>query len=128
MTALHWLAYNNDRRAIEVMLAYEAYPFSWSHDELMPVDIAGSMPSYGALDGLLENFGETNKLHPPQAHHMKNIRVDKLLLQSNGELEWQKKTIFSNRCSIDDGDEPAVKPRKPMPISLLPEIATGIHD
>lgn len=60
MTALHWLAYNNDKRAIEVMLKYEANHYAWSHDNNLAVDIAGTMPSYNALDALLEHYSKVN--------------------------------------------------------------------
>lgn len=60
MTALHWLAYNNDRKAITWLLKYEANPLSWSYDGNLPVDVAGTMPSYLALDAFLENYSDAN--------------------------------------------------------------------
>jgi len=60
MTALHWLAYNNDGKAIEVMLKYQANHYAWTHDMMLPVDIAGTVPSYAALDTLLEYYSTLN--------------------------------------------------------------------
>ena len=54
MTALHWLAYNNDRKAIKVLLEHKADYLFFNHDKQLAVDIAGTMPSYTALDYLLE--------------------------------------------------------------------------
>ena len=72
MTALHWLAYNNDDRAIKTLLEVKdgdgnsmTNHLVWTYDENLPVDIAGSMPSYAALDTLLEHYSTTNNLHKP---------------------------------------------------------------
>ena len=45
MTALHWLAYNNDREAIKVLLDAGANHIIFSHDQNLPIDIAGTTPS-----------------------------------------------------------------------------------
>ena len=45
MTALHWLAYNNDEMGIKKVLEYGADHLTVTHDGLLPIDIAGTTPS-----------------------------------------------------------------------------------
>lgn len=45
MTALHWLAYNNDHAAVEVMLKNGGDPIAKNFEGLMAIDIAGTKPS-----------------------------------------------------------------------------------
>ena len=45
MTALHWLAYNNDSKAIQTLLKMGADHLVFSHDENLPIDVAGTTPS-----------------------------------------------------------------------------------
>ena len=45
MTALHWLAYNNDSKAIQTLLKTGADHLVFSHDENLPIDVAGTTPS-----------------------------------------------------------------------------------
>ena len=43
------------------------------------MDIAGTMPSFDALDTLLEDYSNQNELHEPQEFHFDRKRVDKLM-------------------------------------------------
>lgn len=62
MTPMHWLAYNNDREAIQVLLNDGADHLILSHDRNLPIDIAGSTPSLDAVDVLLEHYAKVNNL------------------------------------------------------------------
>ena len=56
MTALHWLAHNNDRQAIQVLLEKGGNDLSFSYDNNLPIDIAGTTPSLASVDILLEFY------------------------------------------------------------------------
>ena len=56
MTALHWLAYNNDSKAIEVLLNKGADSQALSYDGNMPIDVAGTKPSFDSLRVLLDHY------------------------------------------------------------------------
>ena len=56
MTALHWLAFNNDERAIVRLLELGADHLMMSHDGLLPIDVAGATPSFASLDAFLDRF------------------------------------------------------------------------
>ena len=63
MTAMHWLAHNNDPDAINVLLqSGKADHLIFSHDNNLPIDIAGTTPSLESIDILLEHYAEQNKL------------------------------------------------------------------
>ena len=79
MTALHWLAYNNDSRAIDVLLQYQANHLAWTHDGLLPIDIAGTKPSYAAIDSFLQHYSYLNNLHKPREFHNTFDIIDKIM-------------------------------------------------
>ena len=79
MTALHWLAYNNDSRAIDVLLQYEANHLAYTHDNLLPIDIAGTVPSYAAMDAFLSHYSYLNNLHKPREFHNTFDVIDKIM-------------------------------------------------
>ena len=57
MTAMHWLAHNNDPDAIRVLLdSGKADHLILSHDENLPIDIAGTTPSLESVDIFLEHY------------------------------------------------------------------------
>ena len=56
MTAMHWLAYNNDIKAIKVLLDSGADHLILSHANNLPIDVAGTTPSYAVVDCLLDHF------------------------------------------------------------------------
>ena len=62
MTALHWLSYNNDADAIAVLLSKDADNLIFSHDNNLPIDIAGTTPSLQSIDTLLTHYAASNKL------------------------------------------------------------------
>lgn len=62
MTPLHWLAYNNDDLAIQVLLDYETDHLIFSHDQNLPIDIAGTTPNYSCVDAFLRHFQKIHKL------------------------------------------------------------------
>lgn len=91
MTALHWLAYNNDDRAIKALLEakdsdgnYKTNHLVWTYDENLPVDIAGTVPSYAALGVFLEHYSNINNLHKPQTLHNKKLEAEKILRKAEG--------------------------------------------
>jgi ankyrin repeat protein len=79
MTALHWLAYNNDHTAIEVLLRNGADHLTLTHDGLLPIDVAGTTPSLKCVDVLLEHYTIMNKLPKPKPFHHDYTTVDKFL-------------------------------------------------
>ncbi len=62
MSALHWLAYNNDEAAIKQLLDQGADHLVLSHDNLLPIDVAGTTPSFASLDAFLDQFQKENAL------------------------------------------------------------------
>ena len=109
MTALHWLAFNNDNKAITELLKNDADALVWTHDGQLPVDIAGTMPNPAALDALLEHYSSVNKLHEPQEFHTNMNRVNWLLkLCSQGnEPPAANKGLFGMKTTISsDKKEP----------------------
>ncbi len=79
MTAMHWLAYNNDHMAIEVLLKNGGDNLSLSHDGMLPIDIAGTTPSLKCVDVLLEHYSEQNKLPKPRPFHHDYSTIEKFL-------------------------------------------------
>lgn len=65
MTALHLLAHNNDSKAIDVLLRYNAEWTAVTHDGLLPIDVAGTTPSLECIDTLLNHYKATNKIEGP---------------------------------------------------------------
>ena len=77
MSALHWLAHNDDRLAIEVLLAKGGSDMNFSRDNNLPIDVAGSTPSFSSVDVLLEFYATQNKLHEHKlAGVQKNLHID----------------------------------------------------
>lgn len=66
MSALHWLAHNNDEQAIKSLLNLGADHLMLSHDKLLPIDVAGSTPSFASLDAFLDQFQKENGLNPQE--------------------------------------------------------------
>ena len=63
MTAMHWLAHNNDPDAInELLKSGRADHLILSHDNNLPIDIAGTTPSLESIDVFLEHYAEHNQL------------------------------------------------------------------
>ncbi len=79
MTAMHWLAYNNDHFAIEVLLRNGGDNLIMSHDGLLPIDIAGTTPSLKCVDVFLEHYTEQNKLSKPRPFHHDYTTIEKFL-------------------------------------------------
>ena len=111
MTALHWLAYNNDRKAIDAMLYNKGTPVNhmvWTHDDLMPVDIAGTVPSYAALDAFLEHYSTVNNLHKPQAFHNTDDVIEEIMAKQEMNLAISQKTDtrgFAKGASLFEGSK-----------------------
>ena len=66
MSALHWLAFNNDEAAIKSLLELGADHLMLSHDKLLPIDVAGTTPSFASLDAFLDQFQKENALNPQE--------------------------------------------------------------
>ena len=79
MTAMHWLAFNNDHLAIEVLLKNKAEHSLLTHDGLLPIDIAGTKPSLQSLDILLRHYSSLNQLPAPREFHNDFSKVDMYL-------------------------------------------------
>ncbi len=79
MTALHWLAYNNDHMAIMVLLEGGADHLTTTHDGLLPIDVAGTTPSLKSVDVLLEHYSRKNDLPKPRAFHNDFSAIEKFL-------------------------------------------------
>ena len=62
MTSLHWLAYNDDKTAVNTLLNLGADHLIFSHSLLLPIDVAGTTPSLAVVDCLLEHFTKVNQL------------------------------------------------------------------
>ena len=63
MTPLHWLAYNNDIFAIQVMLDFHTDHLIFSHDKNLPIDIAGTTPNSSCIDVFLHHFQKIHRLN-----------------------------------------------------------------
>ena len=76
MTAMHWLAHNNDPDAIKVLLnSQQADHLIFSHDNNLPIDIAGTTPSLEAVDVFLEHYAEQHNLMKAQS----TVKCEKLV-------------------------------------------------
>ena len=80
MTALHWLSYNNDADAISVLLSKDADNLLFSHDNNLPIDVAGTTPSLQSIDVLLSHYAKTNNLNEQKNYVTRSNMVDKLII------------------------------------------------
>ena len=86
MTAMHWLAYNNDPDAIsELLNSGRADHLILSHDNNLPIDIAGTTPSLESVDVFLEHYAEQNQLQKAQVTKKCENIVD-AIMENNGPL------------------------------------------
>ena len=106
MTALHWLAFNNDEVAIKVLLENAADTLALNSDGQLAIDIAGTIPSYGALDTLLHHYSEEKKLHPPQAYHTNKKMIRDVLKKADGPM----KINFSSNDDKDEENKSSILP------------------
>ena len=67
MTALHWLGHNDDTKAMKVLLDCGANHLIFSHDKNLPIDVAGTTPSFQSVDALLDHFSR-EKCLPEQVN------------------------------------------------------------
>jgi len=79
MTALHWLAFNNDHTAVEMILRNGGDHLAKNSEGLLPIDVAGTTPSLKTVDTLLEHYSATNKLPPPRTFHNDFSTVEKFM-------------------------------------------------
>ena len=84
MTAMHWLAFNNDPDAIRELINWQdADHLIFSHDNNLPIDIAGTTPSMESVDVFLEHYAEEHKL--PKAQQTQRCQnLIKNIIQENG--------------------------------------------
>ena len=86
MTAMHWLAHNNDPEAIKELLNSEkADHLILSHDNNLPIDIAGTTPSLESVDVFLEHYAAQTKLQKAQVTKKCENIVD-AIMENNGPL------------------------------------------
>jgi len=84
MTPLHWLAHNDDTAAIKVLLEKDANYLILSHDENLPIDIAGTTPSFGSIDAFLNQYQTKNQLVAQNGiRHMFTKKIDTIMTHSN---------------------------------------------
>ena len=62
MTPLHWLAFNGDQWAIQVLLDNGANFSLMSRENNLPIDIAGTMPNYECIDTFLQHYEKVNDI------------------------------------------------------------------
>lgn len=85
MTAMHWLSHNNDPDAINELLKGRADHLIFSHDNNLPIDIAGTTPSLESVDVFLEHYAEQNQLQMAQVTKKCENIVD-AIMENNGPL------------------------------------------
>lgn len=73
MTALHWLAHNDDKNAINVLLKLGADDLLFSHDQNLPIDVAGTTPSLSSVDAFLDNYSNEKKIPSNSRVNMKTV-------------------------------------------------------
>ena len=78
---MHWAAYNADEGVVQYLLDQEGVdPYAYSHDGILPIDIAGHRPAVQCLDVMLGQFQKENDLN--QCKQMKSDKmkdIDKIL-------------------------------------------------
>ena len=79
MTAMHWLAYQNDHLSLKILLKNGGDQLIETHDGLLPIDVAGTTPSWICVDELLQHYSDTQKLPKPRAYHQDFSPVDQIL-------------------------------------------------
>ena len=63
MTALHWLAHNNDKRAVKVLLECQGIEWKcYNTYDNMAIDVAGTTPSWLSVDAFLDHYAKLNDL------------------------------------------------------------------
>ena len=67
MSAMHWLAYNNDPEAIKKLLENGVDHLCLSLDRNFPIDIAGTAPSLESLDVFLDHYAAAHNLPKAQS-------------------------------------------------------------
>ena len=72
MTAMHWLAYRNDGKAIDVLLRKGGDAFALSHDNNLPIDVAGTTPSWDSLRVLLNHYQVLNHINALDEYQSRN--------------------------------------------------------
>ena len=87
MTALHWLAFNNDYAAVKVILKFGGDHLAQNFEGLLPIDIAGTTPSLKTVDTLLEHYSVANKLPAPRQFHNDFTTVENFM---DYETEFNK--------------------------------------
>lgn len=83
MTSLHWLAHNDDIRAINVLLEKNADYLILSHDKNLPIDIAGTTPSYSSIDAFLDHYQKSHNLAHSGIRHLFTSKVNTIMTHSN---------------------------------------------
>ena len=91
MTALHWLAYNNDHLAVECILKNGGDHLAKNFEGLLPIDIAGTTPSLKTVDTLLEHYSKANNLPAPRKFHNDFSTVEKFMDYETEFLQDAKK-------------------------------------
>jgi len=79
MTALHWLAHNDDRAAIDVLLKLGADDLLFSHDQNLPIDVAGTTPSLSSVDAFLDNYSNEKKIPSNSRLNIKTVQVETIV-------------------------------------------------
>ena len=79
MTALHWLAYENDHTAVQIILQNGGDPIAKNFEGLLAIDIAGTKPSPQTVDVLLEHYSVANNLPAPREIHHDFTTVQKFM-------------------------------------------------
>lgn len=102
MTPLHWLAHNNDKRAIKKLLACEGIEWqTYNSTDNMAIDVGGTTPSWQSVDTFLEHFAKLHDLPKKKQGHEHENQFDSLI----------------HNFKMDGDETKEQKPRRPKIVS-----------